>query len=100
MLNFLKLYLNHCAYIFLDTFSVSILFAYKKSLTLLAFIPKFIASRTTIKTILDQRIKLKYFTKIIPVADKRKKIYEPAISTKKFIVNWIRRNNEIFKLSI
>ncbi len=63
-------------------------------------IPKFIASRTTIKTILDQGIKLKYFTKIIPVVDKRKKIYEPSVSTKKFMVNWIKRNCEIFKLSI
>jgi hypothetical protein len=61
-------------------------------------IPKVLASRTTIKTILDQGSKQKFFTKIIPETDKRKKIYEPTHSTKTFIIDWIRRNNEIFKL--
>ena len=59
-------------------------------------IPKYLASRTTIKTILDQGIELKHFTKKIPYSDKRKKIYEPTISTEQFMLNWIKRNNEIF----
>ena len=63
-------------------------------------IPKFVASRTTIKTLLNEGIKLKYFTKVTPVADKRKKIYEPTILTKKFMIDWIKRNNEIFKKNI
>ena len=62
-------------------------------------IPKHFASRTTIKSILDQGVKLNYFTKETPL-DSRKRFYEPSVSTKKFMVNWIKRNSEIFKLNI
>ena len=60
-------------------------------------IPKFISSRTTIKTILDQGTKLKYFNKVNSIIDKRKKIYHPTDSTKLFMEKWINRNSEIFK---
>ena len=60
-------------------------------------IPKFISSRTSIKTILDIGTKLKYFEKVDSKIDKRKKIYNPTASTKLFMEKWIYRNSEIFK---
>jgi len=60
-------------------------------------IPKFISSRTTIKTILDQGTKLKYFDKVNSIIDKRKKIYNPTSNTKLFMEKWINRNSEIFR---
>ena len=60
-------------------------------------IPKSISSRSTIKTILDQGTKLKYFEKVNSTKDKRKKIYNPTASTKLFMEKWIYRNSEIFK---
>ena len=60
-------------------------------------IPKSISSRTTIKTILDQGTKLKYFEKVDSIIDKRKKIYNPTVGTKLFMEKWIYRNSEIFK---
>ncbi len=60
-------------------------------------IPKFISSRTTIKTILDQGTKLKYFEKVNSIKDKRKKIYNPTYNTMIFLEKWIYRNSEIFK---
>ena len=60
-------------------------------------IPKSISSRSTIKTILDQGTKLKYFEKVNSTKDKRKKIYNPTVSTKLFMQKWIYRNYEIFK---
>ena len=60
-------------------------------------IPKFISSRTSIKTILDQGTKLKYFEKVNSTKDKRKKIYNPTVNTRLFMEKWIYRNSEIFK---
>tara|TARA_Y100000992_G_scaffold279777_1_gene226298 strand:- start:345 stop:713 length:369 start_codon:yes stop_codon:yes gene_type:complete len=60
-------------------------------------IPKYISSRTTIKTILDDGIKYNYFKKIKSEIDKRKKIYSPKGEIMNFMYSWIQRNNEIFK---
>ena len=61
-------------------------------------IPKYVSSRTTIKTILDHGIKYKYFIKNISIIDKRKKIYSPSQEMKIFMLEWISRNNKIFKI--
>ena len=60
-------------------------------------IPKYVSSRTTIKTILDHGIKYKYFTKSNSTIDKRKKVYAPSREMNIFMLEWILRNNKIFK---
>ena len=60
-------------------------------------IPKFITSRSTIKTILDTGSSLNYFKKISSNIDKRKKIFLPSKDVDVFMLKWIQRNKEIFE---
>ena len=60
-------------------------------------IPKFITSRSTIKTILDTGSSLNYFKKISSNIDKRKKIFLPSKDVDVFMLKWIPRNKEIFE---
>ena len=60
-------------------------------------IPKFITSRSTIKSILDTGSNLSYFQKITSKIDKRKKIFLPSKDVDNFMLKWILRNEEIFR---
>ena len=60
-------------------------------------IPKFITSRSTIKSILDSGSNLNYFQKISSKIDKRKKIFLPSKDVDNFMLKWITRNKEIFQ---
>ena len=60
-------------------------------------IPKFITSRSTIKTILDTGSTLNYFQKTSSNIDKRKKIFLPSKDVDVFMLKWILRNKEIFE---
>ena len=60
-------------------------------------IPKFITSRSTIKSILDTGSNLSYFQKITSKIDKRKKIFLPSKDVVNFMLKWILRNEEIFR---
>ena len=62
-----------------------------------SIIPKFITSRSTIKSILDTGSTLGYFQKISSKIDKRKKIYLPSKDVNIFMLKWIKRNTEIFQ---
>ena len=60
-------------------------------------IPKFITSRSTIKSILDTGSTLNYFQKISSKIDKRKKIFLPSKDVNSFMLKWIQRNKQIFQ---
>ena len=60
-------------------------------------IPKFITSRSTIKSVLDTGSTLNYFQKISSKIDKRKKIFLPSKDVNSFMLKWIQRNKEIFE---
>ena len=60
-------------------------------------IPKFITSRSTIKSIMDSGSNLNYFQKISSKIDKRKKIFLPSKDVNSFMLKWIQRNKEIFE---
>ena len=60
-------------------------------------IPKFITSRSTIKSILDTGTYLNYFKKTSSNIDKRKKIFLPSKDVDVFMLKWILRNKEIFE---
>ena len=60
-------------------------------------IPKFITSRSTIKSIMDSGSNLNYFQKISSKIDKRKKIFLPSKDVDGFMLKWIQRNKEIFE---
>ena len=60
-------------------------------------IPKFITSRSTIKSILDTGSTLNYFQKTISKIDKRKKIFLPSKDVDGFMLKWIQRNKQIFQ---
>ena len=60
-------------------------------------IPKFITSRSTIKSILDTGSTLNYFQKTISKIDKRKKIFLPSKDVDVFMLKWIQRNKQIFQ---
>ena len=60
-------------------------------------IPKFITSRSTIKSILDTGNSLNYFQKTSSKIDKRKKIFLPSKDVDVFMLKWIQRNKEIFE---
>ena len=60
-------------------------------------IPKFITSRSTIKSILDTGSTLNYFQKTSSKIDKRKKIFLPSKDVDGFMLKWIQRNKEIFE---
>ena len=60
-------------------------------------IPKFITSRSTIKSILDTGSTLGYFQKISSKIDKRKNIFLPSKDVNSFMLKWIQRNKQIFQ---
>ena len=61
------------------------------------YIPKYITSRSTIKTILDTGSSQRFFLKLNSKKDLRKKIYFPSHEVKMFMSKWIQRNKEIFQ---
>ena len=64
---------------------------------LCSYIPGFITSRSTIKSVLDYAVKEKYFIKSKSLLDNRKSTYIPSSITLIFLTKWIERNKEIFQ---
>jgi len=64
---------------------------------LCSYIPGFITSRSTIKSVLDYAVKEKYFIKSKSLLDNRKSTYIPSSVTRVFLKKWTERNKEIFQ---
>ena len=55
-----------------------------------------IASRSTIQKVLEHGVAIEFYSKVESINDKRKKLYFLTKGSKKFFVNWIKRQKEIF----